>query len=134
MIPRYCVILIKLDRDKRRLAYLDINCMTPTPSGPTKMISAVLSGHEKLVDQSRTPGTPDFFRLAKLLPEASAATGTLFPDTPPTVNKIVALSAVMIAMQGEFDPEHIGGTTRIGVLVQGKLPAVHQALNLSLGY
>lgn len=96
-------------------------------------INYVLSGHENLIKQSRVGGTLEFSRFARLLPDARAATRTLFPNSPAALDEIVAQAAVMIAMQGERDPERIGGTTRIGVLVNGKLPTVHQPLNLSLG-
>jgi hypothetical protein len=106
--------------------------MTPPLTMPASMIPAVLSGHKELVERSHTPGTPEFARFSQLLPEARTTTGTLFPDTPPAVNNMVASVAVMIAMQGEFDPEQIGGTTRIGILIKGKLPTVHRPLTLRL--
>lgn len=131
--PEYCEVHIEFDRNKRQLIYPDIQCGTPTWTRPSSMINYVLSGHEKLINQSRMGGTLEFSRFTRLLPDAGTATRTLFPDSPPAINEIVAQAAVMIVMQGEFDPEHIGGTTRIGELINGKLPAVHPPLALTLG-
>jgi hypothetical protein len=128
--PEYCETWIQFDRDKRRLVYPDIECATPVWTRPSSSLRYLLSGHQKVIDQSFVPGTSEFARFQQLLPDARATTGTLFPDTPPTLDEIVAEAAAMIAMQGEFYPEEIGGTTRIGMLIKGKLPTVHLPLTL----
>ena len=131
--PQYCVVPIEFDRDKRQLFYADIQCTTPLWTRPSSVIRYVLSGHEQLMNQSLTHGTPEFARFTQLLPDARAATGSLFPHTPPSLKDIIAWAAVIIAMQGEFYPQQIGGTTRIGELVKGELPIVSPPLTLRLG-
>jgi len=133
-VPRYCVIRIKIDREKRQLIYFPkLDCATPEPHSATSILTLVLSGHDQLIARSRTQGTADYDRFRHFVWDAKPKTGTLFPGSPPSVDDAVAWAAATVAMQKDADPQTIGGTTRIGVLVKGKLPTVGKPLTLDFG-
>ena len=128
--PTYCVVKIDIDREHTRFAYPENDCINPTTKlGVTN--SFILSGHEKLLDRSNTAGTPENRRLLQLIPDAKAKLRTFFPDAPEFAQAAIGFGIAYITMQGEFDPENIGGTIRVGVLIKNKEPFVHPPFNFA---
>jgi hypothetical protein len=127
--PQLCIIPIKISPDNRRLLYDDILCQAPQWTSPTSTIRIVISGHEKDIGKAATAGTSEAARLAELLPAAGATAKTLFPDAPPSLSNVIAWAAGVVELEGKLHPEQFGRTTRIGVLIDGKLPTVLKFVN-----
>jgi hypothetical protein len=126
-----CRVEIKIDRVQSKLIYPDIICDTPTEATKYSQIS----GNSELSRKIVTRGTSENKRYGELVSKAGATTRTLFPDAPPTIQNAIAEVSIIVAMQGQLDPQYIGGTTRIGVLLRGacKLPIIHSPVDLALG-
>lgn len=131
-VPIHCSFYIDTDHQSYRLIYSDISC-SAVKTAPGNIQLFIMAGHKETFRRAITSGTPENRRANDLILNARAASRTLFPDAPPSIQQAIAQAVVLVALQGEFDPENIGGTTRIAVLLKGssEIPFLHSPVNLS---
>jgi len=125
--PQVCSIVVKINRATRRLEYLAPECKTPTWTRPgTVMYYPIFAGYHENIDEAWKLGTPQASRYAELEPSMLAAVRILLPNASPALHAVVAKAITLIRVEGQFNPEKVGGITTVGVLLNGQKPAIFQ--------
>ena len=127
-VPEFCTFTLHVNLEDHTIKYSPVICETPTwsrvgsyrhgrlPDTLTANIELAQSG----LNVAQVRQKEKF--ISQLYPIASG----LFPDSPPSIQKLIAVAAALIKVEGEFNPKYVGGTTIVGVIPNGKLPAVAQ--------
>jgi hypothetical protein len=128
----FCDIALQVDRDNRRLIYRRPECKIRRAAGSFHL-STLVGTHYANSVTALTSGTPQAAKLAELKPVFMNTAKALLPDSPPALQEIAAIAAALVSVEGEFNPQNVGGTPRIGILVEGQLPKVCSLPIESLG-
>jgi hypothetical protein len=120
--PTICELVLKTDRDTRKMIYDPPECKSPNPEE-----SPVLPfGEQQHIRAAKAPGTPEASYYLELRERNRATARTLFPKAPAAFQNLIAQAATLIRVEGKFNPEHVGGITTVGVIPKGQKPSLLQ--------
>jgi hypothetical protein len=120
--PSICEVVLKTDRDTRKMIYEPPECKFPDPTE----LPVLPFGEQQHILAAKVPGTPEASYYLELREGNRATARTLFPQAPPSFQNLIAQVTTLIRVEGQLNPEKVGGITTVGVIPKGQKPSLLQ--------
>jgi hypothetical protein len=120
--PTICELVLKTDRETRKMIYDPPECKSPNPAD----LPVLPFGEQQHIQAAKAPGTPEASYYLELRDGNRATARTLFPQAPPSFQNLIAQVATLIRVEGKLNPEKVGGITTVGVIPKGQKPSLLQ--------